>query len=85
MNRKPIPRPWLVVLTSLTLVLWITLAVVQALAMVLGAMGDTAGSQVVGWIALGIGVLLIVDLVCLVLALAVNALADSEEPPDTSE
>ena len=35
-----------------------------------------------GWIALGIAVPLAVDLICLILALAVNALADSDEPPE---
>ena len=63
----------------------VSLAVIEGLAMILGAMEDTAGSQVVGWIALGVAVLLAVDLICLVLALAVNALADSDEPPDSSE
>ena len=82
MNRKPIPRRLLFVLTGLALVLWIGVAMIEALAMILGAMGDAAGSQVVGWIALGIAVPLAVDLICLVLALAINALADSDEPPE---
>jgi hypothetical protein len=85
MSRKPIPRRLLFVLTGLALVLWVSVAVIQALAMLLGAMGDIAGSQVVGWIALGIAVPLAVDLICLVLAVAINALADSDEPPDSSE
>jgi hypothetical protein len=85
MSRKPIPRRLLFVLTGLALVLWVSVAVIQALAMLLGAMEDVAGSQVVGWIALGIAVPLAVDLICLVLALAINALADSDEPPDSSE
>jgi len=85
MSRKPIPRRLLFVLTGLALVLWVSVAVIQALAMLLGAMEDAAGSQVVGWIALGIAVPLAVDLICLVLALAINALADSDEPPDSSE
>ncbi len=83
MSRKPIPRRLLFVLTGLALVLWVSVAVIQALAMLLGAMGDVAGSQVVGWIALGLAVPLAVDLICLVLALAINALADSDEPPES--
>jgi hypothetical protein len=83
MSRKPIPRRLLFVLTGLALVLWVSVAVIQALAMLLGAMGDVAGSQVVGWIALGIAVPLAVDLICLVVALAINALADSDEPPES--
>ena len=82
MNRRPIPRRLLFVLTGLALVLWIGVAMIEALAMILGAMGDAPASQVVGWIALGIAVLLAVDLICLVLALAINALADSDEPPE---
>ena len=85
MTGKPIPRRLLFVLTGLALVLGVSLAVIEGLAMILGAMEDTAGSQVVGWIALGVAVLLAVDLICLVLALAINALADSDEPPDSSE
>jgi len=84
MNRKPIPRRLLFVLTGLAVVLWIGVAMIEALAMILGAMGDAAGSQVVGWIALATAVLLAVDLICLILALAINALADSDEPPDSS-
>jgi len=83
MSRKPIPRRLLFVLTGLALVLWVSVAVIQALAMLLGAMGDVVGSQVVGWIALGIAVPLAVDLICLVVALAINALADSDEPPES--
>jgi hypothetical protein len=84
MTRKPIPRRLLFALTGLALVLWVGVAVVEALAMILGATGDALASQVVGWIALGIAVPLAVDQVCLVLALAINALADSDEPPDSS-
>jgi hypothetical protein len=83
MSRKPIPRRLLFVLTGLALVLWVSVAVIEALAMLLGAMEDVAASQVVGWIALGIAVPLAVDLICLVLALAINALADSDEPPES--
>jgi hypothetical protein len=82
MNKKPVPRRWLLVMTGLALVLWIGVAVIEALAMVLRAMGDAAGGRVVGWIALAVAVPLVVDLICLILALAVNALADSEEPPE---
>jgi len=82
MNRKPIPRRLLFVLTGLAVVLWIGVAMIEALAMILGAMGDAPGSHVVGWIALATAVLLAVDLICLILALAINALADSDGPPE---
>ncbi len=82
MNKKPVPRRWLFLLTALALVLWIGVAVIEALAMVLAAMGDAVGGHVVGWIAVAAAVPLVVDLICLVLALAVNALADSGEPPE---
>ena len=52
--------------------------------MLLGALGDEAGSRVVGWLGLALAILLAVDLVCLVLALAINALANEHEPPEGS-
>ncbi len=84
MSGKPVANPLLFLLTALALVLLIGVAVIQGVAAILGGMGDAPGSRVVGWIALAAAMLLVVDLVCLLLALAINSLADSDEPPDGS-
>jgi len=82
MSRKPVPRRVLPVLVGAALVLTIALAVLLVTGHVLGKMGDAAGREVFDAIALGVGVLWVVDVVCLVLALGANALAESENPPD---
>ncbi len=81
MTGKPVPPRAIVFLLAGALIGVITVAVVLALAATLGAMGDEAGSSVLHWIALGCGVVLVVDLVCLVLAVSVNSLID-DRPPD---
>jgi len=82
MTQKPISRRALSALVSIALVLTATLAVVLVTGHVLGKMGDTLGQRVLDAVALGIGVAWAVDVVCLVLALGVNALADADRPPD---
>ena len=59
-----------------------TLAVLLVTGHVLGKMGDSLGQNVLGAVALGVGVVWAVDVVCLVLALGVNASTDEEPPPD---
>ena len=69
-------------LVGVALVLTTTLAVVLITAHVLGKMGDAAGQSVLDAVALGVGVVWAVDVVCLILALGVNALNDDASPPD---
>jgi hypothetical protein len=64
-------------LLTAAVVLFITLAVLLGLGRVLTAMGDAAGGLTVDRIALGCGVLLVVDLVSLVLLLAIASLSES--------
>jgi hypothetical protein len=52
----------------------VTVSVVAGTAALLGAMGDSLGAAVLGWIALAVGLVWIIDLVCLVLVLAIKAL-----------
>jgi len=64
------------------LVLTATLAVVLVTGHLLGKMGDALGQTVLDAVALGVGVAWAVDVLCLVLALGINALADTNGPPD---
>lgn len=82
MSRKPVPRQSLFLLAAAALVLCVSMAVTAGVALILGAMGDELGSRVVGWIALAVAGLLAVDLICLVLALAINSLGESDGPPE---
>ena len=82
MSRKPVARRVLAVLVGVALVLTIALAALLVTGHVLGKMGDAAGREVLDAIALGVGVVWVVDMVCLVLALGTNALVEGENPPD---
>lgn len=79
---KMIPQRLLLLLIGITIVLVLSVGAVLALGAILAAMGDETGSRVLRWVAAGIGVVLAVDLMSLVLALAVHALERSDEPPD---
>jgi len=81
MSGKPVLRHTLLVLVATALLLVATIAVVLALAAVLLEMGDTLPGHVLCWIALGLGVLLVVTIFFLLLALAINSLAEPEEQP----
>ena len=59
--------------------LLVAFAVVGGLALVLIQAGDTVVGRVVGWVAVDLGLLLAVDLGCLVVALATLV---SGQPPD---
>jgi len=69
-------------LIALAVVLLISGLVTLGLGELLGALGDELGSKVMKYIALGCGLLCVVDLICLVLAQAVNSLAENDQPPD---
>ena len=81
MAEKPVPRWLLLALVGLAVVLPIAAVVSFALGQVLGAMGDEAGPRACTVVALVCFAVWIVNLICLVLAQAINALADSDEPP----
>ena len=96
MTNTPFFRRVLAPLVAIALVLTVALAVILVVARVLGKMGDAAGESVLDAVALALGVFWAVDVVCLVLALGVNALlehgpvehgpvehiAAPDEPPD---
>lgn len=82
MTQKPISKRAMAVLVGIASVLTITLVVVFVTGHILGKMGDSLGRTVLDCVALGVGVIWAIDVLCLVLALGVNALADAENHPD---
>lgn len=81
-NRPPATRATIALL-AVALVLPIALAVMLGVAALLGAMGDATGARVLGWVGLALGVVWIVDLVCLVILQALGSLVD--RPADDRE
>ncbi len=82
MAKKLVSQQALLVLVVVTIVLLIALAAILGFGAILNAMGDETGSVVVRWIGAGLGVVLAVDLLCLILALAIHALERFDEPAD---
>jgi len=82
MTSKILPPRMFLVLAAVALVLVISIAVVLGFGALLGAMGDQIGSLVLRWVGAGLGIVFVVDLICLVLALAIRAAANGEEPPE---
>jgi fumarate reductase subunit D len=77
-----IPKPILWTLLAAGLVLPIVICLMLGLAGLLAATGDTGGSTSLVWVATGCGILWVLDLVCLLLALAVHSIGGRREPPD---
>lgn len=82
MREKLVPQRVLFLLIAAAVLLLIGGFVMLGLAALLAALGDEAGSVALEYIALGCGVLLVIDLVCLVLAQAVNSLDVTDDSPD---
>jgi ABC-type transport system involved in multi-copper enzyme maturation permease subunit len=79
MGRKLIPRAVLHLLAAGLVVLPIAICVILAVAALLGEMGEPPQQSPLKWVALGVGILWVVDLICLVLAQALNSLAENDE------
>ncbi len=60
----------------------IAAGVVLAVSALLAAMGDPLGGVVLKYIAMGCGILWVVDLAALVLAEGLNSLAENDEHPE---
>ncbi len=82
MTGKPFPRLTLTILVAFAFVSTISLVVVLAVACLIGKMGDDGGRVVLESVALAIGLLWLIDLICLVFAVAVNSLYDSDSKSD---
>jgi hypothetical protein len=82
-NRPPATVPTIALL-AVALVLPIAVVVIVGVAALLSALGDAVGGRVLAWIGLGVGIVWLVDLVCLVILQALLWLADrpsvSREP-----
>jgi ABC-type transport system involved in multi-copper enzyme maturation permease subunit len=78
---QPVPTRCVVFLLVAAVGLPIVLCVVGGVAALLSAMGDEAGGAVLARVALGGGILWVVDLIGLLVAQAINAVArhDGEE------
>lgn len=83
MRQKPVPRRAIVLLIAGALILPIGVCVVLAVASLLVVMDDDIGGGVLRYIAIGCGILWVIDLVCLVVVQALNASADTDDPPDS--
>jgi hypothetical protein len=64
----------LLTLVMLGCVLPVAIVVVAAVGWLLAAMDDAAGGAALGRVALALGIAWVIDLVCLVLAQAINSL-----------
>jgi len=80
MNRKPVSSKVLLGLIAAGLVLPTAICIVLGLAALLGEMRDASGAAVLGYVALGGGIVWIVVLIGLIFVLAINALARSDDP-----
>jgi len=79
MSRDLVPRWVILLLVVLALVLPIAICVVWAVSALLTEMHDAEGGVVLKYIALGGGILWVVDLICLVVVQGLGALIDRHE------
>jgi hypothetical protein len=79
MTRKPVLSAILPLLTMGAFLLPIAIVLFLGLGRLLGAMGDAAGSQVLGYLGLAGGLVWLLDLVWLVLVLAIQAIGDQRD------
>jgi type VI protein secretion system component VasK len=79
MNRPMIPDRIVLSLVVAAVLLPITLCVVLGVAAMLVQMGDAAGGTVLNRIALAGGIFWVIDLICLMLALAIGSLRGPDE------
>jgi hypothetical protein len=80
-----VPRPVLVILVFALPVLAVAFGVVLGGAALAQATQDLPGALVLRWIAMGLLMLAITDLVLLVGVLGIRALDEPPEPPDRSD
>jgi hypothetical protein len=80
-----IPRPVVVILVFALPVLVVAFAVVLGASALAQATQDLAGGLVLRWVAMGLLMLAITDLILLVGVLGVRALDEPPEPPDRSD
>jgi hypothetical protein len=79
MGQKLVPGRIITLLAAGGIILPIGICVTLGAAQLLSAMGDVAGGAVLGWIALGVGIFWVIDLLCLLLALGLAYLGNDDE------
>ena len=77
MSRQPIPNWAILTLVTGAVILPVAIAVIWGVSLLLGGMQDEGGAVVVRYVALVCGVFWALDLICLVLAVGLNSLSDS--------
>ena len=75
-----ISRRVLAVLVTAACILPVAIAIVLAVGRLLGAMQDAAAAAVLDRVALAIGILWAIDLVCLLVAQGINSLGPPDDP-----
>jgi len=78
MDQKLIPPRGVMILLGAAVVLPVAVCVILAVSALLGAMNDVTGGRVLGYVAWACGLLWVIDLICLVVALALNSLANDD-------
>ena len=79
MSRDLVPRWIILLLIAGALILPIAICVILALSGLLDAMEDSKGGVALKYIALGGGILWVIDLVCLVVVQGLNSLIDRND------
>jgi hypothetical protein len=82
MSEKPVPRGATLLLIAGAVILPVAIAVLWGVSTLLGQMGDPEGGLVLRYVALGVGICWVIDLVCLLLVQGVNSLTDHDGPPE---
>lgn len=75
-----ISRTVFAILVTSACILPVAIAIVLAVGRLLGAMQDEAGAAVLDRVALAIGILWAIDLVCLLVAQGINSLGPPSDP-----
>ena len=79
MNQKLVPPGGVMFLLGAAAALPVAVCVVLAVSALLGAMNDTTGSRVLVYVAWSCGVAWVIDLVCLLIAMALNSLSNGSD------
>ena len=75
-----ISRTVFAILVAAACILPVAIAIVLAVGRLLGAMQDASGAAVLDRVALAIGILWAIDLVCLLVAQGINSLGPPSDP-----
>jgi hypothetical protein len=80
-----ISRSVLAILVTVACILPVAITIVLTVGRLLGAMQDALGATALDRVALALGILWGVDLVCLLVAQGINSLGPPSDPPPRSQ